>query len=315
MAAMSSSDLPSALATVIRVDARQCEVLRDEETEPRAVRMRGRLWEAETRDKSPVAVGDRVRLEADEDGEAIAEVLPRRNEFGRRAAGEDVRRQLLASNVDQNVLVSCFGTPPFSSVTTDRILATASFADIPALLVLNKTDRAKPRKIDKIAGTYLDLGMPVLLTSAETGEGCEALAEALIGKVSVLYGLSGVGKSSLLNRVEAGLGIRTREVSESLKSGRHTTTYARLYPLAAGGAVIDTPGARTFRPWGIPPHELRLHYPEMRELGRSCRFPACLHRDEPDCAITAAAERGEIAASRLRSYHDLLAELQMASEN
>lgn len=296
--------------TVIRVDARQCEVLRDDEESPRPAQMRGRLWEANTQDKSPVAVGDRVRLEHEEDGDAISEVLPRRNEFSRRAAGEDPRRQLLAANVDQIVLVSCFGTPPFSSLTTDRILASASFAGIPALIVLNKIDKAKPKKVEKIASTYRDVGAPLLLTSAETGEGCEALAEALRGKVSVLYGLSGVGKSSLLNRVEDGLGLRTREVSESLKSGRHTTTFARLYPLQFGGAVIDTPGARTFRPWGIPPHELRLHYPEMAMTGRACHFPACLHRDEPDCAVLAAADRNEIAASRIRSYHELLAELQ-----
>lgn len=296
--------------TVIRVDARQCEVLRDHEESPRPAQMRGRLWEANTEDKSPVAVGDRVHLEHEEDGDAISEVLPRRNEFSRRAAGEDPRRQLLAANVDQIVLVSCFGTPPFSSLTTDRILASASFAGISALVVLNKIDKAKPKKIDKIAATYQRVGISLLLTSAETGEGCQALADALKDKVSVLYGLSGVGKSSLLNRVEDGLGLRTREVSESLKSGRHTTTFARLYPLEVGGAVIDTPGARTFRPWGIPPHELRLHYPEMAMVGRDCRFPACLHRDEPDCAVLAAAERDEIAASRMRSYHELLAELQ-----
>ncbi|MCH2100651.1 MAG: ribosome small subunit-dependent GTPase A [Planctomycetes bacterium] len=314
---MGSPLLPAeaATATVVRVDARQCEILRAGESEVRAVQMRGRLWEKSSDDKSPVAVGDQVRLELDEDGEAIAEVLPRRNAFARRAAGEDVRRQVLATNVDQVVLVACFGTPPFSSITTDRILATASFADIPTTLVLNKIDRSKPRKIEEIAGTYQKLDMQVLLTSAETGDGCEALTEALVGKVSVFYGLSGVGKSSLLNRVEDGLGIRTREVSESLKSGRHTTTYARLYRLAAGGAVIDTPGARTFRPWGIPPHELRLHYKELREIGPGCRFPACLHRDEPDCAVLAAAERGEITASRMRSYHELLAELQAGIEN
>jgi ribosome biogenesis GTPase / thiamine phosphate phosphatase len=298
--------------TVIRVDSRQCEVLRDDDLEPRPAQMRGRLWEANTQDKSPVAVGDRVHLECEEDGDAISEVLPRRNEFARRAAGEDPRRQLLAANVDQIVLVSCFGTPPFSSITTDRILASASFAGIPALVVLNKIDKAKTKQIEMIAATYVRVGVPLLLTSAETGEGCQALTEALQGKVSVLYGLSGVGKSSLLNRVEDGLGLRTREVSESLKSGRHTTTFARLYPLKVGGSVIDTPGARTFRPWGIPPHELRLHYPEMARVGRACRFPACLHRDEPDCAVLAAAERDEIGASRVRSYHELLGELQNA---
>lgn len=297
-------------ALVIRVDARQCEVMCDGSDAITPAIMRGRLWERASQDKVPVAVGDRVLLDREEEGDAIAEVLPRRNTFDRRAAGDDVRRQLLAANVDRIVLVSCFGTPPFSSITTDRILATASYGEIPVTVVLNKTDRAKPKKIDKIARTYLDLEMDVLLTSAQNGEGCEALRDRLHGQTSVLYGLSGVGKSTLLNRVEDGLGIRTREVSEALKSGRHTTTYARLYPLQAGGAVIDTPGARTFRPWGIPVHELRLHYPELARFGEACHFPDCLHRQEPGCAVVEAFDAGKIAASRMRSYLELLLELE-----
>jgi len=294
----------------VRVDARQCEVQCDDEQRVQAALMRGRLWEGSQEDKVPLAVGDRVQINRDGEDLAIDKVLPRKNLLARRAAGEDLRRQLLAANVDQLVLVSCFGTPPFSSITTDRILAAAAFADIPVCLVLNKVDQAKPKKIEKIAGTYQNLDMDVLLTSAETGEGTEQLRERLVGKISVLYGLSGVGKSSLLNCVETGLGIRTRQVSQSLQSGRHTTTFAQLYRLQAGGAVIDTPGARTFRPYGIPPHELRLLYPEFAQLGRSCRFPSCLHRTEPNCAVREQLDLGAIAPSRMRSYLELLSELE-----
>lgn len=307
------TESPPILATVVRVDARQCEVQCDGSDQVQAALMRGRLWEGRQEDKVPVAVGDRVEMTRDGDDLAIDRVLERRNVFARRAAGEDVRRQLLAANVDQLVIVSCFGTPPFSSITTDRILAAASFADIPVCIVLNKVDRAKPSKIEQIAGTYQHLEMDVLLTSAETGQGTDELAERLTNKLSVLYGLSGVGKSSLLNCVEDELGIRTSHVSESLQSGRHTTTFARLYPLKVGGGVIDTPGARTFRPYGIPPHELRLLYPELELYGPSCRFPSCLHRTEPKCEVQRRLEQGDIAPSRMRSYLELLAELEKHS--
>jgi ribosome biogenesis GTPase len=297
---------------VVRVDARQCEVRLDGEDEVRPAVLRGRLFEERGEDKMPVAVGDRVMLSADEaTGElAIDEILPRRNVLARRAAGEEVRRQLLAANLDQVVLVSCFGTPPFSSILTDRILAAASFAELPVVLVLNKTDQAKRRKMARIVETYEGSGLRVLPTSAERGDGVEELAAALRGRTSVLYGLSGVGKSSLLNRIEPGLGLRTREVSASLKSGRHTTTFARLYRLAMGGAVIDTPGVRVFRPFGIPPHELRLHFPELRDRGSGCRYPGCLHRGEPECAVADALAADEIPASRYRSYLELLEELE-----
>lgn len=296
------------VGTVVRVDARQCEVELDGRELPAL--LRGRLFESAREDRLPVAVGDRVRLAQEGEEYAIEEVLPRRNFFARRAAGEDLRRQILAANVDQVVCVCSFGYPPFSSVTADRILCAAHFHDIPAVLVLNKTDKARRRQVEAIRATYEAAGYRVLPTSAKRGEGIEELAACLRDRVSVFYGLSGTGKSSLLNCIEPGLGLRTREVSAALRSGRHTTTFARLYRLRMGGAVIDTPGVRVFRPYGIPPHELRLHFPEFVEPGRRCRFPACLHREEPDCAVRAAVEAGELPESRWRSYLEILEELE-----
>jgi ribosome biogenesis GTPase / thiamine phosphate phosphatase len=304
-----SNSAPSQ-ATVVRVDARQCDVLPDGHQEACGAHVRGRIYADRGSDKVPVAVGDRVLLSPSSEGFVIDEVLPRRNIFCRRAAGEDSRRQLLATNVDQVVLVACFGTPPFSSMTTDRILAAASFSDIPVAVVLNKTDRAKPQKIEKIAATYRNLGIPLLLTSAAQEIGIEEFKSLLKGKISVLYGLSGVGKSSLLNLVETGLGLRTREVSAGLKSGRHTTTYARLYPLPVGGSVVDTPGVRVFRPYGIPPLELRLHFPELASAGKSCHYSSCCHRGEPGCVVPEAIAQGRIAPSRHRTYLVLLEELE-----
>jgi ribosome biogenesis GTPase len=244
--------------------------------------LRGRLFEDRDRDRNPVAVGDRVRLTLEGDDWAIDEVLPRRNAFGRRVAGEDHDlRQVLAANVDQVVVVNSVGLPPFSSIVADRIVA-----------------------------SYADAEAPVLLTSAVDGTGLEELRATLAGRTSVLYGLSGVGKSTLMNALDPSLELETREVSASLSSGRHTTTFSRWYPFDGGGAVIDTPGVRKFRPFGIPPHELRLHFPEMRALGADCRYPACLHRGEPDCAVAAALEDGRLAPSRHRSYLELLEELE-----
>ncbi len=294
---------------VVRVDARQCEVMVDGQIRP--ARLRGRLFENRSADKNPVAVGDHVVLSQEEHELAIDAVLPRRNLFARRVAGDDAdRRQILAANVDQVVVVNSVGLPPFSSIVADRILATCSFAEIPSVLVLNKIDQAKKRKLEKIQASYRQAGCTVLLTSATEQLGMDELLSALRGKVSVLYGLSGVGKSTLMNALDSSLRLEVREASHSLQSGRHTTTFSRWYPLAEGGAVIDTPGVRKFRPYGIPPHELRLHFPELRALGTACRFPACMHRDEPDCAVLSALEQKQLPASRYRSYLELLEELE-----
>lgn len=305
------SDSPTPDAVVLRVDARQCDVAPlSDLSSSRPALMRGRLFEESADDRMPVAVGDHVLLTDSEAGLAIDEVLPRTNTFARRASGEEVQRQLLATNFQQLVVVTSFGTPNFSSIMTDRILAAASFASIPVALVINKTDKAKRGKIKKVIATYEGADYPVLCTSAEKEEGIAEFRDLLHSKISVLYGLSGVGKSSLLNCIEPGLGLKTKTVSSSLKSGRHTTTFARMWPMEMGGAVIDTPGVRVFRPWGIPPHELRLHYPEMLALGNQCHFPDCSHRNEPDCTVLAALEAKEFPASRHRSYVELMEELE-----
>ena len=294
---------------VVRVDARQCEVLFDGEV--RSAMLRGRLFEERGGDKSPVAVGDRVRIGQEGDDLAIDEVLPRRNLFARRASGEDPDlRQLLAANVDQVVVVNSVSNPPFSSIAADRILVACSFAGIPAMLILNKIDQAKPRKLQRLVDSYANAGVPLLCTSALRGDGVAELEQALVDRTSVLYGLSGVGKSSLLNTIDPLLRLETREVSESLHSGRHTTAYSRWYPLQRGGAVIDTPGVRKFRPHGLPPHELRLHFPEFRAHDAACHYADCSHRDEPGCAVRAALDREEVPKSRYRSYLEVLDELE-----
>lgn len=297
-------------ALVARVDARQCEVLLPDGAVAIA-RLRGRLFEERGDDRSPLAVGDRVQLEEESGGWAVIAILPRRNLFCRRGSGEDLdQRQALAANVDQVVVVGSLASPPFSSIAADRILVACSFAGIPTRLVLNKTDLAPPELLADVHATYAAAGVPIHATCAADGSGLADLHAATTGRTSVFYGLSGVGKSTLINRMAPGAALATRGASEALGSGRHTTTYSRLVSLPGGGAIVDTPGVRKFRPYGLPPSELRLHYPEMRDHAAECRFGNCTHRTEPGCALLAAVEAGRLHASRFRSYLEILEELE-----
>ncbi len=297
-------------ALVSRVDARQCELLLPDGASALAS-LRGRLFEERGDDRSPVAVGDRVLVEAEPGSHVIAAVLPRRNLFCRRGGGEDRdERQLLAANVDQVVLIASLAEPPFSSVAADRILVACSFAEIPARMVLNKSDLAAPAQLATVRATYQAAGLPLHTSCAVRGEGLAELRAAVAGRTSVFYGLSGVGKSTLINALAPGAGLATRAASAALGSGRHTTAFSRLVPLPGGGAIVDTPGVRKFMPYGVPPAELRLHYPEMRALPAACRFADCTHRSEPGCALLAAVAAGQLPESRYRSYLEILAELE-----
>jgi len=305
---VSEAEAPSAL--VLRVDARQCE-LRLADGSVHAASWRSRVFDRRGDDRVPIAVGDRVLLESGADDLAVAEVLPRRNLFCRRGSGEDQdERQLLAANVDQVLVVSSLAEPPFSSIAADRILVACSFAGIPARVVLNKVDLGQPEQLAAIRASYAAAGIPVHATSALRGDGMDDLRSAIAGRTSVFYGLSGVGKSTLLNALAPGLRLATRESSAALGSGRHTTSNSQLYLLPGGGAIIDTPGVRKFRPYGLPPSELPLHFPEMVAVEARCRFADCSHRTEPGCGLRQAVIEGRVPESRLRSYLEILAELE-----
>jgi ribosome biogenesis GTPase len=292
------------------VDARQCE-LRLADGSVRTAPWRSRVFDQRGDDRNPIAVGDRVLLEPEADDLAVAEVLPRKNIFCRRGSGEDKdQRQLLAANVDQVLVVSSLAEPPFSSIAADRILVACSFAGIPARLVLNKVDIGAPDQLAAIRATYSAAEVAVHATSATHGEGMAALRDAIAGRISVFYGLSGVGKSTLLNALAPGLNLTTRASSAALGSGRHTTSNSQLYELPGGGGIVDTPGVRKFRPYGLPPSELRLHFPELRATEANCRFADCTHRTEPGCGLRKAVSEGRVPESRFRSYLEILEELE-----
>jgi ribosome biogenesis GTPase len=262
----------------------------------------------------PVAVGDVVRFVDAGDGTGmIVEVLPRRNRLARRSAlpmpSAHAFEQVIAANVDQVVTVFAAADPPPKWNMLDRYLVSAESLDLPALICITKLDLVQGwdgsldgELWEEVTG-YRDIGYPVLLVSAFTGQGLDELRQALTGRVSVLVGKSGVGKSSLLNALQPGLGLRVNQVSQVTGKGRHTTSHMEMFSLDGGGAVVDTPGVREFGLWDVDEDDLALFFPEMRPFVGRCRFGLdCWHDDEPGCAVRTAVSAGRISPRRYQSY-------------
>jgi len=258
--------------------------------------------------QADLAVGDEVIFDAT--GQITA-LLPRRNSLSRRAAaprpGAYAGEQVIAANIDRIVPVFAAANPHPAWHLLDRYLVMAEAAEIPALVCISKMDlvagHSEADEIERVAAEYRAIGYPVLLTSAATGAGLESFCSALGGRRSVLVGKSGVGKTSLLNELEPGLGLRVQETNHVTGKGRHTTTAAQMFPLASGGAIIDTPGIREFGLWGVEETDLAYFFPEMRPYLGSCRFGLnCQHADEPGCAVRKAVASGRISPYRYQSY-------------
>jgi ribosome biogenesis GTPase len=264
----------------------------------------------------PVAIGDRVRfVDAGAGRGLITGILPRRTRLSRPAPvpGQRVFEQVIVSNADLVLPVFSVASPPPKWGLLDRYLVSAEAAALPSLIVINKCDLAgKNPKLDKDIEVYRRIGYPIQLVSAITGEGIEELKQALRGRLSVLVGKSGVGKSSLLNAIQPGLGLRVKAVSQGeLGKGRHTTTHLEMFELDFGGALVDTPGMREFGLWNIFAEDLAYLFPEMANHVGQCKFGmSCGHDTEPGCAIRKAVMDGEISPHRYKSYMNLREELQ-----
>lgn len=260
----------------------------------------------------PVAIGDHVHyVDAGDGGGRITAVLPRRNKLSR-PASQRAFEQVIVSNADMVLPVFAAASPTPKWGLLDRYLVTAEAADLPSLIVINKLDLAwKNPTLDEELEIYRRIGYPVLLVSAATGEGIEELKHSLQGKLSVLVGKSGVGKTSLLNAIQPGLGLRVKEVSQGEQGkGRHTTTHLEMFKLDFDGALVDTPGMREFGLWNIASEELAYLFPEMAGYIGQCRFGlGCQHDREPGCAIRRAVTAGEISPHRYKSYMHLREEL------
>ena len=254
----------------------------------------------------PVAIGDLVHVERLEDGSCrIVEVLPRTSRLSRHSMAKR-REQVLAANVDQVAVVLSVRRPEPDVRLLDRILTVAELHELPALVVLNKMDLSVDGRVPREVEAYEPLGYEVIPTCAKTGHGLDKLQEHLAGRVTVFTGPSGVGKTSILNALMPGLGLRVGAVGERTGRGKHTTSAGLLIPLAGGGYLVDTPGIQHFEPAGADPDDLAHAFPEFRSLVDSCRFADCRHRAEPGCAVRDAVEEGEIARERHDSYLSLL---------
>lgn len=285
-------------------------VVRDERGVERDVSLRGRLKQGGA---PKLAVGDDVRLEADERGGAwaITEILPRRSRLARRAPGGAYGERVVAANIDQVIVVFAAAHPEPNARMLDRFLVIAAANDVPAQIVINKADLVPGDALAPFAA-YASAGYPLHATSVVARTGLAELHDVLRGRVSALTGPSGVGKSSLLNALYPGLDLRVGEISRSVDKGRHTTVGATMHALP-DGYVMDTPGLREVGVWNLQPDELARCFVEFRPYADHCRFRDCRHHEEPDCAVRRAVSTGAIAAARYDSYLRLHEDLATAS--
>ncbi len=266
-------------------------------------RLRGRLLQGR-REGDVVAVGDRVRFTPiDPVNGMIEEVEPRNSMFSRldpRPRGD--YQQILIANPDQIVLVFACAQPEPRLGMMDRFLVIAEKNNVPAVIVANKTDLIGMEAAEQLFERYIRIGYLVIFTSTHRNVGIEILEAQFKGKISLLAGPSGVGKSSLLNAIQPGLGLRVRQISQTTQKGRHTTVVRELFPLEEGGYVADTPGLKALALWDIEAEELDAYFPEMRPLVADCPFSDCTHVHEPGCAVLQALHSGEIHPERYQSY-------------
>ena len=288
-------------ATVVRATGSWYDVLHDGETV--RCRIRGRLRLKGVRSTNPVVVGDEVACEADEGGDyVIADILPRRNYVIRRASNLSKESHIIAANVDQALLMASLRSPETPTEFVDRFLVTCEAYKVPVTILLSKLDLQDAEAVAEFRAVYEGAGYRVLEVSVREGRGVEEVRELLAGRTTLVSGNSGVGKSTLIQAIGPSLDIRTGEISESHHKGRHTTTFSTMYPLAGGGAVIDTPGIKGFGLIDIDEAELWHYFPEMMRVAPACRFYNCTHTHEPGCAVTEAVKAGEIAWPRYESY-------------
>lgn len=272
-------------------------------------RIKGKMRIDDIKSTNPVAVGDYVNVEIESNEGVIDEVLPRKNYVVRRSSNLSKQTHILAANVDQAVLVVTINFPVTTPTFIDRFLASAEAFGVPVVMVFNKVDRYDARlkeELEEFEQIYKNMGYDVVEVSAKHDEGLEQVKERLKDKVSVIAGHSGVGKSTLINKIEPGLDLRTDDISETNNSGKHTTTHAEMHPFSFGGYIIDTPGIRGFGITGIERNEVAHYFRDIFKVSEECQYNNCSHRHEPGCAVKLAVEEGRLAYSRYQSYINIV---------
>lgn len=263
------------------------------------------------RTTNPVAVGDRVEISINPDGNAfITAIEPRENYIIRRASNLSKESHIIAANIDRAFLVVTLFHPVTSTTFIDRFLATAEAYRVPVTIVINKIDLLdqddEKEYLEAVTYLYRSIGYDVMEVSAANGDGVDELRGKLSGKVSLFSGNSGVGKSTLINALMPGLELRTAEISDNHDTGMHTTTFSEMFPLPEGGWIIDTPGVKGFGTIDFEKNEIAHFFPEIFEKSHDCRYNNCTHTHEPGCAVLDALENNLIAQSRYNSYLSIL---------
>lgn len=262
------------------------------------------------RSTNPVAVGDRVEIIRNQEGTAfITSICDRKNYIIRKSSNLSKQSHIIAANVDQAFLIVTVDYPQTSTTFIDRFLASAEAYNVPVTIIFNKVDLFQgdeERYLDMMVNLYETVGYTCLKVSAETEEGLQQLLPLLKGKITLFSGNSGVGKSTLLNKIVPGAELRTAEISDAHNTGMHTTTFSEMLSLGVGGWVIDTPGIKGFGTFNMEPEEICGYFKEIFRFSKDCRFSNCTHTHEPGCAVRQAVEDHYIAESRYASYLSML---------
>ena len=273
-------------------------------------KVKGNFRLKEIRSTNPVSVGDRVDIDINNEGTAfITKIEDRKNYIIRRASNLSKQSHIIAANLDQAMLIVTVNYPITTTVFIDRFLATAEAYSVPVKLVFNKIDRYKGEDkeyLDALINLYTTIGYPGSTLCAKTEEGLDALKAELKDKITLLSGHSGVGKSTIINKLVPGVNLRTGDISEYHNKGMHTTTFSEMIPLPEGGYLIDTPGIKGFGTIEMETAEISHYFPEIFKFSEDCRFNNCSHRHEPGCAVLQALEDHYISESRYKSYLSIL---------
>ncbi len=268
---------------------------------------------------NPIAVGDHVEVEMEGGTEQVAIITAiheRRNYVNRQSPSHKMQHHIVAANVDQSVMIATLKEPRTSQGFIDRFLIACEAYHVPAVIVFNKTDLYRQKELDKLnelMDMYTRIGYHVFPMSVKNREGVEGVKALLQGRISLISGHSGVGKSSFINEMLPELALRTKDVSGWSGKGMHTTTFAEMFDLPGGGSIIDTPGIREFGLVDIPRQELSHYFPEMRDLIMHCQFNNCLHMNEPGCAVKEAVQEEKIHIDRYVSYCTILDSIEEKS--
>ncbi len=260
---------------------------------------------------NPVAVGDVVEFELVDEAETglIKTIRPRNNYIIRKSTKLSKVSHIIAANIDQVCIMATLVQPRTSTGFIDRILVTAEAYHIPGVIIFNKLDLYDEKQLEQLSeleAIYQDAGYATVSVSATRGDHLDQVKAILTGKISLITGHSGVGKSAMINAIEPGLDLKTKAISAYHKKGLHTTTFAEMHPLSSGGSIIDTPGIKEFGLTAFSRDEIAERFPEMRKYMHQCRFSNCTHVHEPGCAVVDALEKGEISLSRYENYLTIL---------